>query len=80
MKSYIAAAISMTSVPDLAKNLSQAEELIELAIRQGAELVTLPENFPFLGGEEEKYLKQKRSPQQVKNFSKQLLKNIKSQF
>ena len=54
MKSYIAAAISMTSVPDLAKNLSQAEELIELAIRQGAELVTLPENFPFLGGEEEK--------------------------
>ncbi|MCL2926699.1 MAG: carbon-nitrogen hydrolase family protein [Trichodesmium sp. St16_bin4-tuft] len=54
MKSYLAAAISMTSVPDLAKNLSQAEELIDLAIRQGAELVTLPENFSFLGGEEEK--------------------------
>ncbi|MDE5093437.1 MAG: carbon-nitrogen hydrolase family protein, partial [Trichodesmium sp. St11_bin5] len=54
MKSYLAAAISMTSVPDLAKNLLQAEELIDLAIRQGAELVTLPENFSFLGGEEEK--------------------------
>ncbi len=30
MKSYLAAAIQMTSVPDLEKNLVQAEELIEL--------------------------------------------------
>lgn len=54
MKSYLAAAIQMTSVPDLEKNLIQAEELIELAVRQGAELVTLPENFSFLGKEEDK--------------------------
>jgi deaminated glutathione amidase len=54
MKSYLAAAIQMTSVPDLEKNLVQAEELIELAVRQGAELVTLPENFSFLGREEDK--------------------------
>ena len=54
MKSYLAAAIQMTSVPDLKKNLVQAEELIELAVRQGAELVTLPENFSFLGEEAEK--------------------------
>ena len=49
MKSYIAAAIQMTSKPDLEKNLVEAEELIELAVRQGAELVGLPENFAFLG-------------------------------
>lgn len=54
MKSYLAAAIQMTSLPNLEKNLVQAEELIELAVRQGAELVTLPENFSFLGLEVDK--------------------------
>jgi predicted amidohydrolase len=54
MKSYLAAAIQMTSLPNLEKNLVQAEELIDLAVRQGAELVTLPENFSFLGREEDK--------------------------
>jgi len=54
MKSYLAAAIQMTSVPDLEKNLVQAEELVELAVHQGAELVTLPENFSFLGEEADK--------------------------
>lgn len=54
MKSYLAAAIQMTSLPNLEKNLTEAEELIELAVRQGAELVGLPENFPFLGDEEAK--------------------------
>ncbi|NEQ52010.1 MAG: carbon-nitrogen hydrolase family protein [Leptolyngbya sp. SIO3F4] len=51
MKSYLAAALQMTSVPDLEKNLTQAEELIDLAIRRGAEYITLPENFSFLGDE-----------------------------
>ena len=51
MKPYLAAALQMTSVPDLEKNLAQAEDLIDLAVRQGAELVTLPENFSFLGDE-----------------------------
>ncbi|WP_008313472.1 carbon-nitrogen hydrolase family protein [Leptolyngbya sp. PCC 6406] len=51
MRPYLAAAIQMTSVPDLEKNLAQAEDLIDLAVRQGAELVTLPENFSFLGDE-----------------------------
>ncbi|MBF2036338.1 MAG: carbon-nitrogen hydrolase family protein [Leptolyngbyaceae cyanobacterium T60_A2020_046] len=51
MKSYLAAAVQMTSVPDLDKNLAHAEDLIDLAVRQGAELVTLPENFSFLGDE-----------------------------
>ncbi|MEB3336481.1 MAG: carbon-nitrogen hydrolase family protein [Leptolyngbyaceae bacterium] len=51
MKSYLAAAIQMNSLPDLQKNLVQAEELIDLAVRRGAELVALPENFSFLGDE-----------------------------
>lgn len=54
MKPYLAAALQMTSVPDLEKNLIQAEELIDLAVRRGAELITLPENFSFLGDESEK--------------------------
>ncbi|MBW4506118.1 MAG: carbon-nitrogen hydrolase family protein [Scytonematopsis contorta HA4267-MV1] len=54
MKSYLAAAIQMTSVSDLQKNLTQAEELIDLAVRQGAELVSLPENLTFMGEEKDK--------------------------
>lgn len=54
MKSYLAAAVQMTSIPDLHKNLAQAEELIELAVRQGAELVGLPENFAFMGEDAER--------------------------
>lgn len=54
MKAYRAAAVQMTSVPDLDKNLAQAEDLIDLSVRQGAELITLPENFSFLGDEDAK--------------------------
>jgi predicted amidohydrolase len=54
MKPYLAAALQMTSRPDLQKNLMEAEELIELAVRRGAELVALPENFAFMGKEEDK--------------------------
>lgn len=51
MKSYLAAAVQMNSLPDLQHNLTQAEDLIDLAVRQGAELICLPENFSFLGDE-----------------------------
>lgn len=51
MKAYLAAAVQMTSVPHLEKNLAQAEELIQLSVNRGAELVCLPENFSFLGDE-----------------------------
>lgn len=54
MKPYLAAALQMTSRPDLDKNLLEAEELIELAVRRGAELIGLPENFAFLGNESRK--------------------------
>jgi deaminated glutathione amidase len=54
MKSYLAGAVQMTSVPDLDKNLAQAEDLIQIAVNRGAELVCLPENFSFLGNEAQK--------------------------
>lgn len=70
MKSYLAAAIQMTSLPELEKNLMQAEELIELAVRRGAELVGLPENFPFMGDEEEKVAQAEAIASQSEKFLK----------
>ncbi len=43
------AAVQMTSGPDVAGNLQQAQELIEAAAAAGARLVALPENFSFMG-------------------------------
>jgi predicted amidohydrolase len=42
----------MTSVPDLEHNLERAAHWIEHAVEAGAELVCLPENFPFLQEED----------------------------
>lgn len=76
MKSYLAAAIQMTSVPNLEKNLVQAEELIDLAVRQGAELIGLPENFPFLGEEGEKV----RQAGAIAHRSEKFLKTMAQRF
>ncbi|NJK38043.1 MAG: carbon-nitrogen hydrolase family protein [Oscillatoriales cyanobacterium SM2_3_0] len=68
MRPYVAAAIQMTSLPDLQKNLAEAEELIDLAVRQGAELVGLPENFPFMGEEVEKLAQAEAIAQNTEEF------------
>jgi deaminated glutathione amidase len=70
MKSYLAAAVQMNSLPDLQKNLTQAEDLIELAVRQGAELVCLPENFSFLGDEAAKLQQAQTIAQESERFLK----------
>jgi predicted amidohydrolase len=70
MKSYLAAAIQMTSVSDFRKNLAQAEELIDLAVRQGAQLVGLPENFSFMGEEQEKLVIAEAIAYDSENFLK----------
>ena len=70
MKSYLAAAIQMNSLPDLYKNLVQAEELIDLAVRRGAELVALPENFSFLGDEASKMAQSEAIGQESEKFLK----------
>jgi nitrilase len=43
------AAIQMTSGPDVAANLQQAQVLLEAAAASGARLAALPENFSFMG-------------------------------
>ncbi len=70
MKSYLAAAIQMNSLPDLHKNLAQAEDLIDLAVRRGAELVGLPENFSFLGDEDAKLAQSDSIAQESEKFIK----------
>lgn len=54
MTSFLAAALQLTSGPDTDANFAAAEELIELATRRGAELVGLPENFAFMGEDEQR--------------------------
>ncbi|MBF2045922.1 MAG: carbon-nitrogen hydrolase family protein [Leptolyngbya sp. IPPAS B-1204] len=70
MKSYLAAAVQMNSLPDLHENLAQAEDLIDLAVRQGAELVCLPENFSFLGDEAAKIAEAETIAQSSEKFLK----------
>lgn len=72
MKSYLAAAVQMTSKPDLVKNLVEAEELIELAVHKGAELVSLPENFAFLGKEIDKVAQAKEIADKTEQFLKKM--------
>lgn len=76
MKSYLAAAVQMNSLPDLHKNLAQAEELIELAVKRGAELVGLPENFSFLGDEEAKM----QQAETIAEASEKFLKTMAQRF
>ena len=71
MDSYLAAAVQMNSSPDMQANLSQAEDLIDLAARQGAEIVCLPENFSFLGKDEVKL-------ERVDEISKSSMKFLKT--
>ncbi len=70
MKPYLAAALQMNSIPDLEKNLNQAEDLIDLAVRRGAELIGLPENFAFLGDEEKRVVQAETIARESEKFLK----------
>jgi len=50
---FLVAALQITSTSNVEANFTEAEEQIELAARRGAELIGLPENFAFLGGDDE---------------------------
>ena len=54
MTDFLVAALQITSTSNLEANFAEAEEQIELAARRGAELIGLPENFAFLGEDNEK--------------------------
>jgi deaminated glutathione amidase len=47
-------AIQLSSQADLGLNLARAEELVRAAVSRGAQAVLLPENFAFMGEEEDK--------------------------
>ncbi len=51
MATTLVAVTQMTSTPDVAQNLKQAERLVQRAAEAGAKLVILPECFAFLGPE-----------------------------
>jgi predicted amidohydrolase len=54
LQSYLAAAVQMTSTGDRARNMATALRLVNEAASLGAKLVGLPENFAFMGREEER--------------------------
>ena len=54
MTDFLVAALQITSTSNVESNFAEAEEQIELATRRGAELIGLPENFAFLGDDDEK--------------------------
>jgi len=50
----VAAVVQLSSQSDVAENLARAEHWIAEAARAGARLVALPENFAFMGEEDDK--------------------------
>ena len=54
MSDFLAAALQLTSTTDPESNFAAAEEQIDLAARRGAELIALPENFAFMGDDDQR--------------------------
>jgi deaminated glutathione amidase len=54
LSSFLAAAVQMTSTADRKRNLDTALRLVNEAADLGAKLVGLPENFAFMGRDEER--------------------------
>ena len=70
MTDFLVAALQITSTSNVDANFIEAEEQIELAARRGAELIGLPENFAFLGGDEEKLRLASELSEKCTNFLK----------
>ncbi len=54
MSDFLVAALQITSTSKPEVNFAVIEEQIELAARRGAELIGLPENFAFIGDDQER--------------------------
>ncbi len=63
------AALQMSSGPDVAANLVEAERLIATAAAQGARLVALPEYFPLIGATDSARLAAREEDQENAPFS-----------
>ncbi len=68
MTDFLAAALQLTSTSKPEVNFSVAEEQIELASRRGADLVGLPENFAFMGDDEQRLEISSSLAEQCSNF------------
>ena len=77
MTDFLVAALQITSTSNVEANFIEAEEQIELAARRGAELIGLPENFAFLGGDDEKLRLASELSEKYK-FSKNYVTKISS--
>jgi deaminated glutathione amidase len=53
MSDLVVAAVQMTSSDEVGRNLARAAELVQEAAGHGAALVGLPENFAYLGGDQD---------------------------
>ncbi|MDI1445820.1 carbon-nitrogen hydrolase family protein [Polyangium sp. 6x1] len=53
----VVAAVQMNSQADLAENLGRAGRLVAEAASRGAKVVVLPENFAFMGGDDDERLR-----------------------
>ncbi|WP_455210738.1 carbon-nitrogen hydrolase family protein [Kaarinaea lacus] len=72
------AAIQMASGPNVSANLIEARRLINLAVRAGAKLVVLPENFAIMGMKESDKvaIREQDGKGQIQDFlAEQALKN-----
>ena len=72
MTDFLVAALQITSTSNIDSNFAHAEEQIELASRRGAELIGLPENFAFLGDDNEKLQLAEELSLKCTNFLKKM--------
>lgn len=68
MKEHKLAAVQMNSQPDLDHNLEEAYGLIKEAANEGAEFISLPENFAYLGDFEARLEQSAAISTQAENF------------
>ncbi|NOQ16436.1 MAG: carbon-nitrogen hydrolase family protein, partial [Methyloprofundus sp.] len=74
----VCAAIQMASCPNVNSNLIAAERLIAAAVKEGAKLVALPENFALMGNDE--FDKIKHKEQQGQGVIQQFLSNTAKKY
>ena len=80
MTDFLVAALQITSTSNVEANFAEAEEQIELASRRGAELIGLPENFAFLGEDDEKLRLASELSEKCANFLKTMSQRYKYFF
>ncbi|TGL60611.1 carbon-nitrogen hydrolase family protein [Leptospira sarikeiensis] len=76
MPRFLLGLIQLNSSFDLDSNLNKCEKFIEEAAAQGAKLIGLPENFPFLGSEKEKLERSREIGSKTKSLLSSISKKL----